>query len=106
MKRTKIKKVVYSMKVNRRYLPKTPPRHEFTKFTSQLLAVSRLKNELLPHSIDFEVVLRDLMIEVSADGKPPLYLGCMYTDDRSMDKIFAESLADDIREHLTAISKC
>ena len=57
------------MKVNRRYLPKTPPRHEFTKFTSQLLAVSRLKNELLPHSIDFEVVLRDLMIEVSADGK-------------------------------------
>jgi hypothetical protein len=88
------------MKVNRKYIPKPPPRHELRMLVSQLMAISRQMKDLLPHSQGWEISVREMMIDVSTDDSAPFMSGMMFSDDRTQDDMFAHSLADDILSHI------
>ena len=88
------------MKVNRKYLPKVPRPQEYIQFTTNLFSLARQQNELIPHSLDFEVAICGQMIELSCDGKPPFFSGASCGEDHSMDKMFAESLGLDLHNYL------
>ena len=88
------------MKVNRKYINQEPPRADLVKFCLSLTKLTRDFKELFPQSQGWEINLCEMMIELSADTAQPYHAGMMCMEDQSMDKEFANSLADDIGDHI------
>ena len=88
------------MKVHRKYISKPPPRHDLRLFVGQLMSVARQMKELLPHSQGWEIELREMMVEISNDDAPPFMSGMMFTDEPGQEKLFCDSLADDLCQHI------
>ena len=88
------------MKVNRKYLPKVPRPQEYIQFSNSLFNLARQQTELIPHSLEFEVVICNQMIELNCNGKPPFFAGASCGDDLALDRTFAESLGLDLHNYL------
>jgi hypothetical protein len=88
------------MKVNRKYLPKISRPQDYIQFTNTLFNLARQQNELIPHSLEFEVTICGQMIELSCNAKPPFYVGASCGPDLETDKMFAESLGLDLHNYL------
>ena len=89
------------MKVKRKYLNQVPPRADLVKFCTDLTKLCRDFKEIFPQSQGWEIILGEMMIEISSDCKAPYHSGMMFSNDKSMDTVYAESLADDIRDHIS-----
>ena len=70
------------------------------KYCQNLFSLARQQNELIPDSLTFEVNIFQQMIELSADGRPPFFMGVSCGENEQIDKLFAESLALDLHHYL------
>ena len=88
------------MNINRKYINQPPPLKDIVKFSSDLIKLCRDFKEIFPQSQGWEITLREMMIEIDCETNDPFQCGMMFSNDKSMDKEYAKSLSDDIRDHI------
>ena len=93
-----------NMKVNRKYLSKTPKAQDYIQLANSLFNLARQQNELIPHSLELETNICGQMIEVNCNGSPPLFMGASCSNDLSMDRMFAESFGLELHQWLKSRS--
>ena len=93
------------MKLIQKNLPRIPSQQTYIDFVGRLMNTADQMKFVLPKARDFEIVLSEGMIEISAFGKVPFHQGCMVPSSNEqndpMVEMFRESLGKDLHSFMS-----
>ena len=88
------------MKVNQSYTKKPPHHDDIRRYCEKLTKMCREFEKLFPTEMGISITLGERMIEIDDTTNEPLQFGCMFSDDKTMDKVYAQSFADELHNHI------